>query len=57
MGSNDTVYVLTDDKFIVLYKPTVSMPSEYLIALISVDLLVALSSGLWIMDRMVLKPQ
>jgi hypothetical protein len=57
LGYNDTVYVLTDDKFIVLYKPTVSMPSEYLIALISVDLLVALSSGLWITDRMVLKPQ
>lgn len=49
---NNTVYVLTNDKFIVLYKPTVSMPSEYLIALISVDLLVALSSGLWMADRM-----
>jgi hypothetical protein len=51
LGPNNTVYVLTDDKFIVLYKPTVSMPSEYLIALISADLLIALSSGLWIADR------
>jgi hypothetical protein len=56
LGSNSTVYVLTQDKFIVLNKPTVSMPSEYRIALISVDLLIALSSGLWIADRMVLKP-
>ena len=55
LGQNDTVYVLTDDKLIVLYKPTVSMPSEYLIAMISVDLLISLSAGLWIADRLVKK--
>ena len=55
LGPNNTVYVLTNDKLIVLYKPTVSMPSEYLIALISVDLLISLSVGLWIADRLIKK--
>jgi outer membrane protein assembly factor BamB len=54
-GPNNTVFVLTNDKLIVLYKPTVSMPSEYLIAMISVDLLVSLSVGLWIADRLIKK--
>ena len=55
MGANGTVYVLTDSKLEVLYKPTVSMPSEYLIAMISVDLLIALSCGLYVADRLVKK--
>ena len=33
-GPNDTVYVLTVDKLVVLDKPTVSTPTEYLIAMI-----------------------
>jgi hypothetical protein len=55
-GPNNTVYVLTADKLVVLDKPTVSTPTEYLIAMISVDLLIVLSSGLWIADRLVKKP-
>ena len=56
LGPNNTVYVLTESKLVVLYKPTVSAPSEYLMAMISVDLLVTLSAGLWIADRLVKKP-
>jgi hypothetical protein len=55
-GPNNTVYVLTADKLVVLSKPTVSTPTEYLIAMLSVDLLIVLSSGLWIADRLVKKP-
>jgi hypothetical protein len=55
-GPNDTVYVSTADKLVVLYKPTVSTPTEYLIAMLSVDLLIALSSILWIADRLIKKP-
>jgi hypothetical protein len=54
-GPNNTVYVLTADNLVVLDKPTVSTPTEYLIAMISVDLLIVLSSGLWIADRLVKK--
>jgi hypothetical protein len=56
LGQNNTVYVLTSDKLMVLYKPTVSTPTEYLIAMLSVDMLIALSSVLWIADRIVKKP-
>ena len=55
-GPNSTVYVLTDDKMVVLYKPTVSTPTQYLIVMLSVDMLIVLSSGVWIADRMMKKP-
>ncbi|MGD0819088.1 MAG: hypothetical protein ABR986_11945, partial [Methanomassiliicoccales archaeon] len=55
-GPNNTVYVLAYDKMVVLNKPVVSTPTEYMIAMLSVDLLIALSSMLWIADRLVKKP-
>jgi hypothetical protein len=42
-GQNDTIYVLTSDKMVVLYKPTVSTPTEYLIVMLSIDLVIILS--------------
>jgi hypothetical protein len=55
-GSYNTVYVMASDKMVVLDKPTVSTPTEYLIAMLSVDMLVVLSSALWIADRLIKKP-
>jgi hypothetical protein len=55
-GPYNTVYVLAGDKMVVLYKPTVSTPTEYLITMLSVDLLIVLSSGVWIADRLIPRP-
>lgn len=52
-GPNDSVYVLTETKLVHLFKAQVSTPDEYLIAMLSVDLLIALSSGVWIADRLI----
>ena len=55
-GQNDTVYLLTESKFIVLYRPAEPLPNEYLIAMISMDLLIGLGSVLWTADYFFKKP-
>ena len=55
-GPNNTIYVLMNNQMVVLDKPVVSTPTEYMIAMLSVDMLIALSSGLWITDRIMKKP-
>ncbi len=54
-GPDGTVIAMTEDKLVMIHKPTVSMPTEYLIAMLSVDLLITLSLILWIADRLVKK--
>jgi hypothetical protein len=54
-GPNDSVYILTDMKLVVLDKPATPKPNEYLIVMISADLLIGLGSALWVVDRMVKK--
>ncbi|HEY3419685.1 MAG TPA: PQQ-binding-like beta-propeller repeat protein [Methanomassiliicoccales archaeon] len=51
VGTDSTIYLITDVGISAVHKPQVSTTMVYIVALISIDILVILTCGLWLMDH------
>lgn len=51
IGTDGTIFVVSNDGVVAIHKPTMSMTMTYLMVLVGFDVLVVLTGSIWLLDR------